>query len=438
MVGTKLTGLMRPADGRELEAALRAAAAKPDSVRTLEFPLWHRDGRWRETETTITSLVAEPHVRGIVLNTRDVSERRRLQKELMHQAYSDALTGLANRALFRERTRAALADAADVTTSRCSSSTSTASRPSTTRRATPSATGCSRSSASGSRTACAPATSSPASAATSSASSSTGEQAEDGAVWVADRVRRVLAHDFELDGRQVPLGASIGIALNERGDETADQLLSNADLAMYRAKTSERTEFVRFESAMHEDLLARVQAETDLRTAVAERRPARCTTSRSSSSRPVDVVGVEALARWTHPERGVIDAGRVHRLAEQTGLVDQIGTWALQRGVPARRPAGSGSRDPARGVFRVAVNVSARQITAGFPDVVRDGARGAAALPGDALTIEVTESVLMERPDEAVEILAPGQGARRRGSPSTTSAPATARCPTCRASPSTS
>ena len=402
MVGTKLTGLMRPADGRDLEIALKTAASLPDSVQTLEFPLWHRDGRWRETETTLTSLVNEPHVRAIVLNTRDVSERRRLQSELMHQAYSDALTGLANRALFRERTRAAIETAPalgvavlflDLNGFKAVNDTQGH------------AVGDRLLALVGQRlkNSVRPGDLVARLGGDEFGILVTGDQAESGAVWVADRVRRVLAHDFELDGRQVPLGAAIGIALNERGDESADQLLSNADLAMYRAKLSERTEFVRFESAMHEDLLEKVQAETDLRAAVTNG-------ELSLHYQPIvdlrtgAVVGVEALSRWVHPERGTVPPSEFIKVAEQTGLVDEIGTWALNEACHhAARWQRFGAADQG-GVFRVAVNVSARQLTAAFPGIVRD-ALAAGGVPGEALTLEVTESVLMERPDEVVGLL---------------------------------
>jgi diguanylate cyclase (GGDEF)-like protein/PAS domain S-box-containing protein len=401
MLGTTLASLMRPADARRLEDALAAAAAQPDSVQTLEFPLWHRDGRWRETETTVTSLVDEPHVRGIVLNTRDVSERRRLQNELMHQAYSDALTGLANRALFRERTRVALSTAGtsevavlflDLNGFKAVNDTQGH------------AVGDRLLSLVGQRlkNSVRPGDLVARLGGDEFGILVTGDSAEDGAVWVADRVRRVLAHDFELDGRQVTLGAAIGIALNESGAESADQLLSNADLAMYRAKSSERSDFVRFEAAMHEDLLARVQAEADLRNAVNQG-------DLVLHFQPIveldsgDVVGVEALARWTHPVRGIIEPSEFIDVAEQTGLVDRIGAWAIDECARHAARWQQYAQEPG-GQFRIAVNVSARQLTPGFPEVVRSALRRN-GVTGSVLTLEVTESVLMDRPEEVIEIL---------------------------------
>ena len=229
----------------------------------------------------------------------------------------------------------------------------------------------------------------------------TGPTAEEGAVWVAERVRRALATPYVLDGRELTLGGSTGLAISDSGDETADQLLRNADLAMYRAKSRRDLSFVRFEAQMHDALLARVKAETDLRHAVVHgdlvlhyQPVVELVTGR--------IVGVEALARWAHPELGLIAPGRFIDLAEETGLVGDIGSWALQetcrQGARWQRHAAPG------GVFKVAVNVSAKQLEAGLPREVRD-VLSANKLPGAALTLEMTESVLMERTDEIVELL---------------------------------
>ena len=108
VVGTSITDLLRPTDARRLRSALTAAARSPGRPVTLDFPIWAKDGTWCDTETTVTSLVHDPDIRGLVLNTRDVSERRRLEEQLTQQAYSDGLTGLANRALFRSKVEMAL------------------------------------------------------------------------------------------------------------------------------------------------------------------------------------------------------------------------------------------------------------------------------------------------------------------------------------------
>jgi diguanylate cyclase (GGDEF)-like protein len=380
---------------------LATTAANPSTPQTLEMQVWHRDGHWCDTETTITSLLHDPRIRGLVLNTRDVSERRRLQDALTRQAFSDALTGLANRALFRDSVEGALtaSDTGHVAVVFMDLNGFKAVNDSQGH-----AVGDHLLTLVGQRlrNCVRPGDVVARLGGDEFAVLVTGEKAEAGAVWVADRVRRVLAGDFVLDNRSVTLGAAIGIAVNDDGTETADQLLRNADLAMYRAKAAQRTEFLRFEASMHDDLVARVDAEKDLRRAV-ERGDLRLHYQPLVDLRTGDVVGCEALARWNHPERGLIPPSQFIDLAEETGLVEQIGAWALHQ---AAADAAAWQHFAPEGLpFRVSVNVSGRQVGAGLPRTVRD-ALAVSGLPAGALTLEMTESVLMERPDEAAAILA--------------------------------
>jgi EAL domain-containing protein (putative c-di-GMP-specific phosphodiesterase class I) len=158
---------------------------------------------------------------------------------------------------------------------------------------------------------------------------------------------------------------------------------------------------VRFEAQMHDALLARMKAESDLRQAVTRGdlvmyyQPVVELSSRT-------VIGVEALVRWKHHERGIISPADFIDLAEETGLVGEIGRWALEesckQGARWQKHAAPG------GHFKMAVNVSARQFDATLPRQVRD-ILSSTGLPGPALTLEMTESVLMERTDEVVELL---------------------------------
>src|SRR5207245_6086407 len=145
-----------------------------------------------------------------------------------------------------------------------------------------------------------------------------GDEAEQGALWVAQRVRRVLANEFRLDGANVSLGASTGIAVNDHGTETADQLVRNADLAMYRAKSLQRSGFVRFEEQMHDALLQRLEAEADLRKAV-QNGDFRLFYQPIVDLGTRRVVGAEALVRWVHPERGLVQPDEFIDLADEPG-----------------------------------------------------------------------------------------------------------------------
>jgi diguanylate cyclase (GGDEF)-like protein/PAS domain S-box-containing protein len=401
LVGNRITGLLRPADGRRLESALAAAARSPGHPVKLDLSVWSKDGTWCDTETTITSLVHDPDIRGLVLNTRDVSEHRRLQAALNQHAFSDALTGLANRSMFRSRLEAALKaslgrgevavlvldlDGFKAVNDAQGHHVGDELLGIVARRLTGSVR---------------PGDLVARLGGDEFAILVTGDSAEKGATWVAHRVRRALSAPFVLDGRELSLNASTGIAVSDTGEETADQLLRNADLAMQRAKTERELSFVRFEAQMHDALLRRVQAESDLRQAVAHG-------DLVLHYQPVvelgggRVVGVEALVRWNHADLGLVPPAEFIDLAEETGLVSEIGRWALQescrQGARWQRYAAPG------GHFKVAVNVSARQLEPGLGRQVRD-ALANSGLPGAALTLEMTESVLMARTDEVVALL---------------------------------
>jgi diguanylate cyclase (GGDEF)-like protein/PAS domain S-box-containing protein len=401
LVGTRITGLLRPGDGRRLEAALASAARSPGRPITLEFPIWTTSGVWCDTETTVTSLVHDPDIRGLVLNTRDVSERRRLQEKLEYQAYSDGLTGLANRSLFRSKVETALKVAlgrAEVAVLFLDLNGFKAVNDSQGHHVGDELLGIVAKRLSNSVR---PGDVVARLGGDEFAILVTGPDAEDGAIWAAERVRRALAAPFVLDGREISLGASTGIAVSDTGDETADQLLRNADLAMYRAKSRRDQSFVKFEAQMHDALLARMKAESDLRHAVTGGdlvlyyQPV----VELSSGR---IVGVEALVRWRHHERGLISPADFIDLAEETGLVNEIGGWALEES--CRQAARWQEYAAPGGYFKVAVNVSARQLDATLPRQVRD-VLASTGLPGPALTLEMTESVLMDRTDEVVELL---------------------------------
>ncbi|MDQ1599333.1 MAG: hypothetical protein QOD68_807 [Actinomycetota bacterium] len=401
LVGTRFTALLRPGDGRRLDAALATAARSPGRPITLDFPIWTKSGAWCDTETTVTSLVHDPDIRGLVLNTRDISERRRLEEQLTLQAYSDGLTGLANRSLFRSKVETALKVAlarAEVGVLFLDLDGFKAVNDAQGHHVGDELLGIVAKRLTNSVR---PGDLVARLGGDEFAILVTGPDAEEGAIWAAERVRRALSAPFVLDGRELALGASTGIAISDTGEETADQLLRNADLAMYRAKSRRDQSFVRFEAQMHDALLARMKAESDLRQAVTRGdlvmyyQPVVELSSRT-------VIGVEALVRWKHHERGIISPADFIDLAEETGLVGEIGRWALEescrQGARWQKHAGPG------GHFKMAVNVSARQFDATLPRQVRD-ILSSTGLPGAALTLEMTESVLMERTDEVVELL---------------------------------
>lgn len=208
-----------------------------------------------------------------------------------------------------------------------------------------------------------------------------------GATRLAGRVVEAMAAPFDLQGHQVVIGASVGVAAAPSDGEDADELLKKADMALYRAKADGRGAFHFFERAMDEQLQARRALELDLRRALAAG-------EFELFYQPLyhlgdeRVTGCEALLRWRHPERGMVSPADFIPLAEEIGLIVQLGEWVL------RAACAEAANWP--GHVRLAVNLSPAQ----FRDrgLVRTvvSALAASGLPAQRLELEITESVLLQ------------------------------------------
>ena len=204
-----------------------------------------------------------------------------------------------------------------------------------------------------------------------------------------ERVLAGFAEPFEVEGHRLVVGLSIGVALAGAGDEAQD-VLRHADVALYQSKGTGKNRFTVFEAEMHDQVLDRMRLKSDLRRAVdggefvVHYQPIVALATG-------EVCGVEALARWQHPERGTVGPADFIELAEETGAVVELGRSVLVQActqVRAWRCAGV----PDLGV---SVNVSARQLLdPAFPGHVA-AALEASGLPAEALTLEITESMLM-------------------------------------------
>ena len=214
-------------------------------------------------------------------------------------------------------------------------------------------------------------------------------------VAVAMRITAALRAPFALQGTEAFVSASIGIARAGAG-AGAEELLRNADAAMYSAKTRGKGQYVLFEAAMHAAVLARLSLEADLRRAVAGNE-FRLHYQPIVDLQTREIVGVEALVRWEHPERGMVSPNEFVAFAEETGLIVPIGRWVLAE---ACRQGAAWRRDPTLGrPLQITVNLSGRQLhEASLVDDVR-AALAASGLPPTALVLEVTESVMMEHTD---------------------------------------
>jgi diguanylate cyclase (GGDEF)-like protein/PAS domain S-box-containing protein len=398
--GTKLTGLIHPDDKAQVLQFLTPAAVREGAPATqlIESRMRHRDDFWLHVETLRTDLMHDPNVKGIVLNSRDVSERKAFEEQLAHQAFHDSITGLANRALFRDRVEHALErltrtdlpmsvlfmDLDDFKTINDSLGHAAGDR--LLGEVGERLRTCLRTPDTAARLG--------------------GDEfailLEDGgegvgAADVAVRILAALEAPFQLDGKEVFVRASIGIATSGEnrttGPEGAEELLRNADVAMYIAKEAGKNRYQIFEAKMHDTALRRLELKADLQRAVENEEFV-------LYFQPVihlasgEIDGFEALVRWNHPTRGLVMPLDFIPLAEETGLIVPIGSWVLweacRRG-QVLQPVGPDARP-----LHIAVNLSARQLQR--PEIVRETARLLldSGLAPERLVLEITESVMMQ------------------------------------------
>ncbi len=392
LLGTQFGDLVHPEDRTQVLRRIEEAINIEGPPIAVECRLQREDGSFCPSEVTITNLLAVPSVHGVVLNTRDISERKALEEKLTHQAFHDSLTNLPNRAAFRvvldhamhggdERRIAVLFldlddfkvvndtlghEAGDLVLSAVAKRIEATLRPGDT------------------------------------VARLGGDEfavllknMEDESIAgrVADRITRQLSTPFAIEGRELFIHASIGIAGLVSGEEAAEDLLKNADVAMYIAKSRGKARYVEYEASLHRAAVERMQLESDLQEALVRQelvlhyQPVVVLESGSIHS-------VEALVRWNHPRRGLLFPADFIKLAEQTGLITELGRWVLQQA--ARDVRRCQVRYPSNPPMMVSVNVSGHQLQGRglIADVA--SAVDAAGLDPQSLILELTESVLME------------------------------------------
>ncbi|HEV8269037.1 MAG TPA: EAL domain-containing protein, partial [Thermoanaerobaculia bacterium] len=222
------------------------------------------------------------------------------------------------------------------------------------------------------------------------------------ATEVADRVLQRLDVPFFLEEQEVFTSASIGIAWGAPGAKTADELLRDADTAMYHAKSLGKGRYQVFDGAMHSRAVTTLKLGNDLRRAV-ERREFEVFYQPLVSLGTGRVVAFEALVRWRHPDRGVIYPTDFIPMAEETGLIVPLGRFVLEEACRRRRAWGEAFQAPASLV--VTVNLSARELAqAGFLDHV-DRILRETGVDARTLGLEITESAIMESAETATKLL---------------------------------
>lgn len=222
----------------------------------------------------------------------------------------------------------------------------------------------------------------------------------DGCVTLAKKITAALNKPFYFDGHEVLTSTSIGITLFPFDDSDGEQLLKHADMAMYQAKAQGRNNYQFFDAQMHQEVGERIYLEKSLRQALG-RGEFELVYQPQIAAETGSLIGMEALIRWNHPQRGLISPADFIPLAESSGLILGIGEWVLHTACRQARVWHESGMDQ----FRVAVNLSAIQLRES--DLVSSVSRilTETGLQGRYLELELTESMLMENVEQAVETL---------------------------------
>jgi diguanylate cyclase (GGDEF)-like protein/PAS domain S-box-containing protein len=399
--GRRFSELVHPDDRTRTVSVLTAASSADHEL--VEFRILHQDGGYRHVETLCTNLLSDPNVGGIVLNTRDISERKQFEDQLAHQAFHDQITGLANRALFRDRVVHAIErqsrngrrvgvlfmDLDDFKT--VNDSLGHAAGDEVLREVGERLRSCLRAADTAARLG-------------GDEFAVLLEDAGEGlpAMDVADRIMLELEAPFQLEGRDLRVTASLGIAISDfemMGEEGAEELLRNADVAMYLAKERGKGRYQVYEPAMHSVALKRLELKADLQRAI-EHEELMLVYQPVVELKTGKFTGLEALLRWRHPTRGIVPPLEFITLAEETGLIIPMGQWVLHEALRSAAELRGSLLD--EGPFHMAVNLSARQLQ--HPSLLSDvaGALQESGFPPQWLILEITESYMMQDVEAAL------------------------------------
>jgi diguanylate cyclase (GGDEF)-like protein/PAS domain S-box-containing protein len=399
-LGKNVLDMVHVDDQEGAREALRRVIEARRSSEPAEFRLRHRNGLWRTFESLGTNCLANPHIHGVVFNSRDVTDRKVIQQRIQHLAYHDNLTGLPNRSLFQDRLAHSIARAERANRkvavlfidldnfknindtlghdvgdellrqvgrrlSECVRLEDTIARQG-------------------------------------------GdefivllESLEDGrgASVVAQKVLNSLRQPFSLGGTEQHVSGSVGIALYPEDGRDAQTLMKSADTAMFHGKGLGKNTYQYFTSQMNVAVKRRMKLESALRRAVMQKdfvlhyQP-------QVDLESGEIIAVEALVRW-NTEGGLVMPGDFIPLAEETGLINELGEWVLREGCRQARDW----QDRGLPRRRMAINLSARQFAdRGFLDMVTR-VLAETGLDPTCLELEITESQVMRETGGMISLL---------------------------------
>jgi diguanylate cyclase (GGDEF)-like protein/PAS domain S-box-containing protein len=390
LLGTSLEDLSHHDDLLRFQACLAEVLARPGISRRIELRLARGGGAYVDGEAVVHNLQSDPNVGATLVTVRDISERKKFEQALTQQAFHDELTGLANRTLFvdrvahalrrRERDRTSVAvlllDLDDFKT--VNDGLGHAAGDSLLQAVAQRLEGLVR-----------PGDTTARLGGDEFAMVLVDLPTEESAIVAVERIIATLGEPLVLEGREVFAHASIGVAFAGAGDVSPDDLLRNADAAMYVVKTDGKGRYAIFEPHMHAAAVHRLDLRTDLQRAldndefVLHYQPIVAMTTGA-------VTGLEALVRWQHPVRGLVHPDEFIPLAEETGLVVPLGLWVLDRA--CRQVAEWGRIDPK---LTVSINVSQRQLRRIEFGQEVGRVLDASGVDPSRVNLEITESAVM-------------------------------------------
>lgn len=388
----------------DLDAVLSSGHGAVVDDNLVEFHFTDPYGVRRTVESTITDLSTDPAIAGIVINARDVTERRSMQEQILYQATHDELTGLANRPNALSTLRSVLAKNSGRTTVALILFDIDDLRE-----------------------------------VNDSLGHAVGDQilvefsrrlgqllgpgdlvarvagdeflvmverslGEDEIMDLAYEMRSFVSDTFTIEGREISISVSTGLAFDHDRTNTAELMLRNADTAMHRSKPGRNSDICVFEPHMHTATFDRLELRADLARAIAHNQF-------EAFYQPIidletsRIIGAEALVRWRHPHRGLLGPNLFIPLAEETGMINAIGEWMLRR---ATTDLATWIEDlpAATDEFTISVNLSPEQLhDGGLVDSIEEILRRT-SLPATRLVLEVTESTLITESVEATRVMA--------------------------------